>query len=125
MEKEFEKLIGNITPSKEYVDIFKDVVLKAWEEDHSDFEKRYRLAKEKVESLEFEKSETIRMKRRGEITLEEYEIEIAKLRNEIIVAQLVENENKIYKNKLEVLLTQAELFLTNIEPLRLLTYSLF
>ncbi|BCX13982.1 MAG: hypothetical protein KatS3mg085_514 [Candidatus Dojkabacteria bacterium] len=41
MEKEFEKLIGNITPSKEYVDIFKDEVLKAWEEDHSDYEKRY------------------------------------------------------------------------------------
>ncbi len=57
------------------------------------------------------------MHRTGRYTDEEYDEEIAIWKNEMAVARLEINENLIDRNELEVLLAQAELFITKLEPL--------
>lgn len=57
------------------------------------------------------------MHRTGRYSDEEYDEEIALWKNEMAVVRLEINENLIDRNELEVLLVQAELFITRLEPL--------
>lgn len=47
MEREFEKLIGDIAPTKEYVQVFRKEVMIAWKEEYADYEKKYQIVKRK------------------------------------------------------------------------------
>lgn len=117
IELQFERMVGEMTPTEEYADIFQREILDLWETEYKEYERNYQNSKQNVERLEEEKRSTIAMRRRKEITSEEFEKEIIRLRNEILVAQVETTDYEIDKNQLELLLEQAKLFLTNLEPL--------
>ena len=93
------------------------LVINDWEHEYEDKELIKQTSSEQLAKLEAEKKETIAMRRRGELELEDYEEEMDRIKRELFSTQTSFNENEIDRGELELLLTQAEMFLKNIKPL--------
>lgn len=81
------------------------------------FDDKRKAAEKRLEDLKERRVYTQDMHRNKRYTDVEYDEEMGIIRNEMAVAQLEINENLIDRNELELLLTQAELFITRLEPL--------
>ncbi|MBN2016105.1 recombinase family protein [Candidatus Dojkabacteria bacterium] len=119
LEGLLENLLEKITPTQRYIDMFKKITVEGWNNQQQEIEEKQKRAKKYKESLLIEKRETIAMRRREELELEDFKIEMERIKNELIVTKKVIEENQIDINELEALLEQAELFLSNIKPLYL------
>jgi hypothetical protein len=116
-ERYLEELLKSITPTQEYAKYFKDNVIEEWEIEHAEFEEARRVGEIKLQSLEEEKIRTMSLIKTGVFPEEAGRGELSRIINEILVTRADVNENLIDRNQLEVLLNQAELFLTKTEPL--------
>ncbi len=117
MERYLEELLRSITPTQEYAKYFKENVIEEWEIEHAEFEEARKLGEIKLQSLEEEKIRTMELIKKGVFPEEAGREELSRIVNGILVTRADVNENLIDRNQLEVLLNQAELFLTKIEPL--------
>lgn len=117
MERLVEKQVAKLSSTPEYSKIFKEEIKEKWEGEYKEFKKTHQVAKQREENLLYEKKETIAMRRKKELTIDEYKAEMDRIRLELTVATLEKNESIIDENRLRVLLDQAELFLTKVEPL--------
>lgn len=109
--------VSKLTTTPKFAKIFKKEVREVWEREAEILKKTHDSAKHKGEMLKFDKKQTIAMRRRKELSIEEYEDEMNRIRAELVVADLEAEESKIDFSHLRVLLDQSELFLTKIEPL--------
>lgn len=119
LEKLFEKQVGRLTPMEELVESFKEETLDLWDKEYKIYENKCKIAQERVDNLEYEKRQTIAMRRRNELTKEEFETEIERIRIDLVGAGVEVEYNLTDRNQLNTLLEQAQLFLTNLEPLYL------
>lgn len=119
LEKLFDELIFNLAPEERLVKAFKEVVQEDWAAEHSEREQRQEIAKKRLEELTFDKKATIDMYRRGKLAEPDYDSEMERIQNDLVVAQLEVNENQVDIEELNVLLTQSEVFLSNLKPLYL------
>ena len=119
LEQLFENLLGKITPNKRYIELFKEITVTSWNNQQQEIKEKQVKANNYKEGLLNEKKETISMRRRGELELEDFNNEMERIKNDLIVTEKVIEENKIDKNELDSLLEQADLFLSNIKPLYL------
>ncbi len=117
LEQLFEVLLQKITPSEKFANLFKHSVVELWEKEHAIYDERHKHAEKKLDDLKDKKDYINKMHRTGRYSDEEYDEEIALWKNEMAVVRLEINENLIDRNELEVLLVQAELFITRLEPL--------
>lgn len=116
-----ERLVGDslriLQPTPVVVDLFKEVVKEEWDSNHKDISKRNIEIKRRLEQLKREKAETIAMRRRQELELNDYNQEMDKIKCEIAeVSSSISNEQLEGKN-IDTLLSNAETFLKNVEPL--------
>jgi len=117
LERMFEDILEKITPAPKYIQFFKEIVIEAWRKDQETIESNQKQAKTRLERLKEERTDTIAMRRREELTLDDYKNEMARIDNDIVATEVVINENRIDQAELELLLQQAEAFLKNIKPL--------
>ncbi len=119
LEKLFEDLLVKITPTEDFTDYFSEHVMEMWEREYKQFDGNRIKAKKRLQELNVEKKETILMKKKNQLTDEEYEEEMTRIRCEIIALTSTVSESVTDRNEVQVLLTQAKLFITRIEPLYL------
>ena len=117
VEAKVDELMSALTPQGDVIRTFKEEVMAEWETEFDKYKVYCQSAKERVKLLEHEKSETIAMRRRQELTFDEFEKEMERIRIDMVGANVEVTENLINKNQLEVLLDQSELFLKDLKTL--------
>ncbi|HRN69681.1 MAG TPA: hypothetical protein PLS49_00725 [Candidatus Woesebacteria bacterium] len=117
--KVFEKQVGKLTPTKELVESFQEETLDLWDKEYKVYENKCKIAQDRVDNLEHEKRQTISMRRRNELTKEEFETEMERIRIDLVGAGVEVEYSLVDRNQLSTLLEQVKLFLTNLEPLYL------
>jgi hypothetical protein len=116
LEKLFEDLLKEMTPSESFVDYFAENVIEMWEKEYRQFDNNRIKARKRLEELNDEKKETILMKKKSQLTDEEFDEEMTRIRCEIIALTSTVSESITDRNEVMVLLEQAKLFITRIEP---------
>ncbi len=105
------------TPKKELVQLFRMVVAEELTSARRDMIKQEKERKQRLEALKDERTETIAMRRRGELQEDEYKSEMERLRSEIEIASVTYNKEILSKENCEELLDKSEDFLTRLEPI--------
>jgi len=89
------------------------------QQDHYDVEKRRQQASDERDTLNLRSKNLITMRSNGELTKDEFTDEIEQIRIKIVALTSTVTESVTDRNEVQVLLTQAKLFITRIEPLYL------
>ncbi|MBU1177150.1 recombinase family protein [Patescibacteria group bacterium] len=91
VENDFLELLKQITPKREYLDIFKPIVIDVWNKNYNDLNKRRNDIMKKIEKLNKEKEKLIDMKKKellpDEDFKEAFEEIKEKIRKEIILSE--------------------------------------
>lgn len=117
LESTLEESLRDITPTSALVRLFKAIMIEEWDkrkEIKNDINKD---SKKRLEILEKERVETISMRRRNELDLEDYTNEISRIKTEIANLKSRDLDTEIDDTLFNKLLDNAEYFLKNIEPL--------
>lgn len=119
LERLFEDLLNGLRPTPNHINVFKLEIMALWDKEYQRHASNHEAAQIRKDTIKREMARTIKMRKDDELTKEEYKEEMNKLRTNLIVAESELGEILIDRNKVAVLLEQAEQFLTNIEPLYL------
>ncbi len=117
LECTFRRNLRDITPSPALIRLFKAMMLEELEKKEETNEELSKDVKHQLKDLEKEKEETISMRRRKELDLEDYNNEMYKIKTKIKNLSSSINYNEFEDHDYNKLLDNAEEFLSNIEPL--------
>lgn len=117
LESTFEATLRDITPTPALTRLFKATMLEELEDRKQVNEEVSKDAKQQLKDLEKEKEETISMRRRGELDIEDFKNEMNKIKTEIKNLSSNIDYDELVNYDYIKLLDNAETFLNNIEPL--------
>lgn len=116
LENMFSDLLIDITPNKEYVNLFNELLCEEWYKGNEQKSILQKQSQDRLADLERQKRGLIKMRAKGEIDAQDFAKEIQIIRTEIGNAQIMETDNQIDFKQLEKLLAESTPFLTNLEP---------
>ena len=109
--------LRELTPKPKVVSLFKEIMQEEW---NSKLQNKDEISKDiqvKLKHLEKEKQDTISMRRRNELELDDYNNEMNKIKTEIKNLSSNIQDDEVSEVQFKKLLDNAEYFLKNIEPL--------
>lgn len=114
IHNEFFNFLHLIQPKKEHSELFKVMFRKRYQERIMELEGDSIRIKSELEGLDDERKILITMKKKGQLTDDEYEKEISEVRDKIAVTSLQSNEVNTDKNEIEVCLKYSQNFIQTI-----------
>lgn len=117
LESTFETTLRDITPTPALVRLFKETMLEEFENRKQTKEDISKDIKQQLKDLEKEKEETISMRRRRELDIEDFNNEMNKIKTKIKNLSSNSDYEEFQNYDYNKLLDNAEDFLNNIEPL--------
>lgn len=117
LELLFQNHLKQVQPKDTYVDLFKELMIEEWHYATEGYKNISRDIESQIKQLELDKKETIAMRRRQELTEDEFKTEIDSIRAKINNLSAPINTELPPLAKFNKLLDNAEYFFKNVEPL--------
>lgn len=117
LELLFQNHLKQVQPKDTYVDLFKELMIEEWHYATEGYKNISKDIESQIKQLELDKKETIAMRRRQELTEDEFKTEIDSIRAKINNLSAPINTELPPLAKFNKLLDNAEYFLKNVEPL--------
>jgi site-specific DNA recombinase len=114
VESHFLDLLKEITPSEEFVRLFKEAVLDKIGENERRNKEQKEVYEKKVRALEQKRERIFSMYEEGAYTPEDFKERKAKIENELTVCSISAHEAHIDELDANMVLTQAEQFITSL-----------
>lgn len=114
VHNKFFNFLHLIQPKKEHSELFKVMFMKRYQERIMELEGDSIRIKSELDGLEAERKILIAMKKKTQLTDEEYEKEISEVRDKITIASLQSNEVGTDRNEAETCLNYAQNFIQTI-----------
>lgn len=117
LEDAFLKLLRQFQPAKEYIELFKVVIVDVWKQKHTDKTAQNKKAKKEIQELKNLKSSLIRKNATDVLSNEDLSTELERIRNEILAKNVALKDSELDEIELEEIVNLAENFMRNIAPL--------
>ena len=114
LEKEFINYLNGITPKKEFLELFKTVVLSLWNEKGSYFEAEAQKYTRYLSILDGKRKRIIEMREEGAYTTDEFKERKEEIENEIMVTKISLDETRIEEFDVEGALSYANNFISSL-----------
>ncbi|NQU83406.1 MAG: recombinase zinc beta ribbon domain-containing protein [Parcubacteria group bacterium] len=114
LEDSFLLLLKEITPKKQFLEKFKKIILQVWSENYKQINKERELIFKKLNALEQEKNEIIKMRVNKEISEKDFKSYFSKHKEKIENQKILLNDTKIENFDIEEAINFVFKFLLNI-----------
>lgn len=114
LEDGFVEYVGNITPKKEFLDLFKETVLDLWDEKNLDFKGEIQNYEKQLTILEGKRKRIFEMREDGTYTKEEFRERKEEIENQVMATKISLSETKIDQFDIESVLSYATNFISDL-----------
>ncbi len=96
LEEEFAKFLEDITPKKDLLNAFKEVILDVWQGKYSDLNQHYATLRTEIDELKLEKAKVFSLVKTGLISDEDFKTEF-----EAVKMKIADKESQLRETRLE------------------------
>lgn len=114
LENDFIDYLNEITPKKDFLDLFEKAVLKTWRAKGIDFQNEAQNYERDLASLQEKRRRIFEMREDGTYTAEEFRERKEEIENEIMAIKISLSESRIEQFDIESVLSYANKFITNL-----------
>ncbi len=114
LENDFVEYLNLVTPKKEFLDSFKNIILNLWKERGSCFEEEARKYQGQLVILEEKRKRIYEMREDGSYTPEEFRERKEEIENAIMATKISLNETRIDQFDIEGALAYANQFISDL-----------
>ena len=114
LEKEFFEYLKSITPKKEFLELFKTIVLDLWNDKSLYFQNEAQKYQRQLAILEEKRKRIFEMREDGSYTPEEFRERKEEIENKIMTTKISLDETRIDQFDIEGVLSYANNFISNL-----------
>ena len=114
LEARFLAYIKHITPKKEFLELFRNRVIEAWNEQGRKFDVDIKQYQASISNLQERKAKVRAVRSQSECTDEQYADRMAEIGNKELVTSISLNEAKIERFDIEMVVIYATSFISNL-----------
>ena len=114
LERDFVEYLKQVTPNKDFLDLFKATVLDFWEEKGKDFKMDAQKYERQLAVFEEKRKRIFEMREDGSYTPEEFKERKEEMENQIMATKISLDETRIDQFDIEGVLAYANNFIANL-----------
>jgi len=114
LEYDFVEYLKDITPKKDFLDVFKAVVLSLWDRQDLDLKTEAQNYEKQLMVLDKKRKRIFEMREEGSYTSEEFKERKEEVENQIMAIKISLNETRIDQFDIEGTLTYVNSFISNL-----------
>ena len=115
VEKEFVELLKTLKPSKQHLELLREMIIDKWEEERGNFESDTTKYQKQLSALDTKRQRIFEMREDGSYTKEEFQERKLEIDNEMAAVRISMNESKIDQMDVEAVITYATKFVEQLD----------